>query len=54
MNLNILFPIALLLLAGYAYADSNDNFLIGVIVMFVIWLVAFVVDHFRRFFPRSE
>lgn len=52
--MNYIFPIGLILLAGYAYLDSNDNFLIAVIVLFVIWLVAWIIDHFRRFFPKSE
>lgn len=52
--MNLLFPVALLLLAVYAYLDSNDNFLIGLCVLFVIWLAAWVFDHFRRFFPKSE
>ena len=52
--MNFFFPLALGLLAIYAYLDSNDNFLIGIVVMFVIWLVAWIYDPFRRFFPKGE
>jgi len=52
--MNVIFPIGLLLVGIYAYLDSNDNFLIAVVVMFFIWLAAFIFDHFRRFFPKSE
>jgi hypothetical protein len=52
--MNFFFPLALGLLAIYAYLDSNDNFLIGIVVMFVIWLAAWIYDHFRRFFPKGE
>ncbi len=62
MKMNLLFLIALVVAAIYAFFDSNDNMLVGLAVFFGAWLFGLFCDVFgikpfsalRRLFTATK